>query len=78
MSSPWHSSSDSNAPEKANAAVELLPAETLCNILKLALEDIIEDDMMTTTEAKHRVIARGLQFPHTMASVCRYVWRLCQ
>jgi hypothetical protein len=31
--------------------VELLPAGILCNILKLALEDIIEDDMMTTAEA---------------------------
>ncbi|KAG1876327.1 hypothetical protein F4604DRAFT_1955059 [Suillus subluteus] len=54
--------------------VELLPAETVCSILKLALENIIEDDMMTTAEAEHRVIAGGLPFPHTMASVCRQ-WR---
>ncbi|KAG1800272.1 uncharacterized protein HD556DRAFT_1342037 [Suillus plorans] len=56
------------------ASVKLLPSETLCSIFRFALEDIIEDDMKTTAEAEHRVIAGGLPFPHTMASVCRQ-WR---
>lgn len=56
------------------ASVKLLPSETLCSIFRFALEDIIEDDMKTTAEAEHRIIAGGLPFPHTMASVCRQ-WR---
>ncbi|KAG1745210.1 hypothetical protein EDB19DRAFT_1693054 [Suillus lakei] len=60
--------------KKQTRPFESLPAETVCSILKFALVGIIEDDMMTTAEAKHRVIAGGLPFPHTMASVCRQ-WR---
>ncbi|KAG1767992.1 hypothetical protein EDD22DRAFT_874189 [Suillus occidentalis] len=60
--------------KKLSRPFESLPSETLCSILKFALQDIIDDDMMTTAEAKHRVIAGGLPFPHTMASVCRQ-WR---
>lgn len=60
--------------KKLSRPVESLPSETIYSILKFALQDIIDDDMMTTAEAKHRVIAGGLPFPHTMASVCRQ-WR---
>ncbi|KAG1776358.1 hypothetical protein EV702DRAFT_347017 [Suillus placidus] len=60
--------------KKQTRPFEFLPAETVCSILKFALEDIIEDDMTTTAEAEHQFIAGGLPFPHTMASVCRQ-WR---
>ncbi|KAG2125972.1 hypothetical protein DEU56DRAFT_823546 [Suillus clintonianus] len=54
--------------------IHSLPTETVCNILKTLLYDIIEDDMIRTPEAKHRVLAGGLPFLHTMALVCRH-WR---
>ncbi|KAG2067819.1 hypothetical protein BDR04DRAFT_1158580 [Suillus decipiens] len=57
--------------KKLTHPVEPLPAETVCSILKFALENIIKDDVITIAEAEHRVIAGGLPFPHTMASVCK-------
>ncbi|KAG1748107.1 hypothetical protein EDB19DRAFT_1825827 [Suillus lakei] len=49
--------------------VQLLPAETLCTILKAALDNVVEDDMMITPEAEHRMLEGGLPFPHTMALI---------
>ncbi|KAG1888751.1 hypothetical protein F4604DRAFT_965772 [Suillus subluteus] len=54
--------------------IHSLPTETVYIILKTLLDDIVEDDMMRTPDAKHRVLAGGLPFPHTMALVCRH-WR---
>ncbi|KAG2147717.1 uncharacterized protein EDB93DRAFT_399704 [Suillus bovinus] len=51
-----------------------LPAETVCSILKAVLDDIVQDDMMVTPEPEHQLLAGGLTFPHTMASVCKR-WR---
>ncbi|KAG0695681.1 hypothetical protein DFH29DRAFT_879864 [Suillus ampliporus] len=55
-----HSFTVSNDAKGAKI-VQSLPAETLCNILKLVLEDIVENDMMTNPKAK---LEEGLLFPH--------------
>ncbi|KAG1736072.1 uncharacterized protein EDB91DRAFT_534627 [Suillus paluster] len=54
--------------------LDSLHTEMVCSILKAALEVIVEEDMMITPQARHRVLAGGLPFPHTMALVCRR-WR---
>ncbi|KAG1748108.1 hypothetical protein EDB19DRAFT_2022926 [Suillus lakei] len=58
--------------KKANTCctVQLLPAETLCSILKAALDNIVEDDMMLTPKTKYRTLEGGLPFPHTIALHC--------
>ena len=61
-------------PRMGPCFIHLLPTETLCSILKAALEDIVEQDMMGAPNEKDRVLVGDLPFPNTMALVCRR-WR---
>lgn len=59
---------------RCSSGFSSLPAETVSSILKAVLEGIVQDDMVTTPEAAHQLLAGGLPFPHTMALVCKR-WR---
>lgn len=51
-----------------------LLTETICSILKIVLESMVEDDMTTAPEIEYWVLVERLPFPHTVALVCSH-WR---